>query len=250
MNDHELLHSLADLAHLCAGRPDRPSFASSLVLRVLRPFGARATAIGLLDPQGQLDVRTAFGFAPGVLRDGPRYDLDGAFPLTDAVRTGRVVDGAMTELESAYPALTPLELRGEHMIAMPVTERGATVGGMVVVTDVAPDYASTAVFWNAVAALVAATMTVDVAHGALRDRPRQAGPLTQRQVQILRLMQRGLTNGQIAKAMNFGTSTIGHDIMRIFNVLGVESRRAAVAEAEREGIVDPVARSEGGGATA
>lgn len=250
MTDAELLHALADLAHVCAGRPDRPSFASSLVLRVLRPFGARATAIGLLDAQGALDIRTTFGFAPGVLRDGPTYELDAAFPLTDAVRTGRVVDGPMTILSTRYPALTPLELRGEHMIAMPIMERGATVGGMAIVTDVAPDYASTAVFWNALAALVAATIGAHDAPGAFRDRPRHAGPLTQRQLQILRHMQRGLTNGQIAKTMNFGTSTIGHEIMRIFNVLGVESRRAAVVEAEREGILDPLERKDGGGATA
>ncbi len=244
MNDRDLLQALADLAHLCAGRPDRPSFASSLVLRVLRPFGARATAIGILDAQGRLDVRTTFGFAPGVLRDGPRYDLDDAFPLTHAVRTGRVVDGSLSTLESTYPALTPLDLRGEHMIAIPVTERGATVGGMAVLTEIAPDYASTAVFWNAVAALVATAIGVEDSTGSFRDRSRHAGPMTERQLQILRLVQHGLTNGQIAKAMNFGTSTIGHDIMRIFDVLGVASRRAAVAEAEREGILPPMARVE------
>lgn len=246
MNDRDLLQALADLAHLCAGRPDRPSFASSLVLRVLRPFGARATAIGLLDAQGRLDVRTTFGFAPGVLRDGPRYALDDTFPLTDAVRTGRVVDGPLSTLESIYPALTPLDLRGAHMIAIPVTERGATVGGMAVMTEIAPEYSSIAVFWNAVAALVATAIGVDDSTGPFRDRPRHSGPMTERQLQILRLVQRGLTNGQIAKAMNFGTSTIGHDIMGIFDVLGVESRRAAVAEAERDGILDPAVRIEDG----
>lgn len=245
MNDRDLLHALADLAHLCASRPDRPSFASSLVLRVLRPFGARATAIGLLDAQGALDIRTTYGFAPGVLRDGPTYELTGRTPVNDAVRTGRVIDAPLAELRERYTDIVPLHLPGTHMIAMPLTERGTVAGGMGVTMDEPAGFEHASEFWNAVAALVTATMTMDAAPATLRDLLRHSGPLTERQLQILRLLQRGHTNGQIAKALNFGTSTIGHDVMRIFDVLGVASRRAAVAEAEREGILDSVKRVEG-----
>ena len=95
-------------------------------------------------------------------------------------------------------------------------------------------------FWGAVADLVSATISSDEpAAVAPRDRPRRSAPLSARQRQILAHLQEGRTNGQIARAMNFGTSTIGHDIMRIFDVLGVGSRREAVDAAERAGILFP-----------
>lgn len=240
MTESDLLDCLAELARLCANRPDRASFASSLVLQVLRPFEARAAGVGTLDREGYLDMRTMYGFAPGTLRDGPRYRLDGDFPLTDAVRRGTVIEGRLEQLEKRYSALARLELPGAHMISLPLLFRGATIGGMAIVSDVAPDHASTSVFWRAVADLVSATISSEeTAAAGPRDRPRRSAPLSARQREILGHMQHGRTNGQIARAMNFGTSTIGHDIMRIFDVLGVESRREAVDAAERAGILAP-----------
>jgi len=239
MRESDLLDCLAELARICANRPDRASFASSLVLQVLRPFEARAAGVGTLDREGFLDMRTMYGFAPGTLRDGPRYRLDGDFPLTDAVRRGTVIEGPVGELEERYSALAPLELPGAHMISLPLLFRGATIGGMAIVSDVAPDHASTSVFWRAVADLVSATIASEETAAGSRDRPRRSAPLSARQREILGHMQHGRTNSQIARAMNFGTSTIGHDIMRIFDVLGVESRREAVDAAERAGILAP-----------
>lgn len=240
MRELDLLGSLAELARICANRPDRASFASSLVLQVLRTFEARAAAVGVLDREGFLDMRTMYGFAPGTLRDGPRYRLDGDFPLTDAVRRGTVIEGQLEQLEERYSALAPLELPGAHMISLPLLFRGATIGGMAILSDIAPDHGSTNVFWRAVADLVSATISSEEATAAgSRDRPRRSAPLSARQREILGHMQQGRTNGQIARAMNFGTSTIGHDIMRIFDVLGVESRRQAVTEAERAGLLAP-----------
>lgn len=240
MRESDLLDCLAELARICANRPDRASFASSLVLQVLRPFEARAAGVGVLDREGYLDMRTMYGFAPGTLRDGPRYRLDGDFPLTDAVRRGTVIEARLEHLEERYTALAPLELPGAYMISLPLLFRGATIGGMAIVCDVSPDHDSTSVFWRAVADLVSATISSDeTTAAASRDRSRRSAPLSARQREILGHMQQGRTNSQIARAMNFGTSTIGHDIMRIFDVLGVESRRDAVAAAERAGILAP-----------
>jgi DNA-binding CsgD family transcriptional regulator len=238
VKESELLTALAELAHICAGRPDRASFASSLVLQVLRPFDACCAAVGIIDSQGYLDVRTTFGFPAGVLRDGPRYPINERFPLTDAVRRGTVVEAPVLELVEEYPGLDSSELRGTHMICQPLLFRGATIGATAIAMNEKPEYDEHEVFWRAVADLVSANVAADQP-AAGRERPKGTGPLSPRQLTILTHMQQGHTNSQIARAMNFGTSTIGHDIMRIFDVLGAESRREAVAAAEREGILGP-----------
>ena len=241
MRERDLLGCLAELARNCANRPDRTSFASSLVLQVLRPFEARAAGVGILDAQGYLDMRTMYGFPAGALRDGPRYPLGGDFPLPDAVRRGVVIEGTVADLVERYPMLGPIELQGRFMILTPLLFRGATIGGMAIEMDAPPEHEENRVFWGAVADLVSATISSDepTSSPAARERSRRTAPLSERQREILRHMQEGRTNGQIARAMNFGTSTIGHDIMRIFDVLGVESRREAVAAAERTGILAP-----------
>ncbi|KQV26286.1 MULTISPECIES: LuxR C-terminal-related transcriptional regulator [unclassified Microcella] len=240
MRESDLLDCLAELARICANRPDRASFACSLVLQVLRPFEARAAGVGIVDGQGYLDMRTMYGFPAGALRDGPRYLLDDDYPLPDAVRRGVAIEGTLDDLVDRYPAIGPLELRGRHMLLTPLLFRGATIGGMAILMDAAPRHEENRVFWSAVADLVSATISSDdPAPVAPRDRQRRSAPLSARQREILGHMQQGRTNGQIARAMNFGTSTIGHDIMRIFDALGVESRREAVAAAERAGILAP-----------
>ncbi len=241
MKERELLTCLAELARICANRPERVSFASSLVLQVLRPFEARSAAVGVIDSQGYLDVRTMFGFPTGVLRDGPRYALESPVPLVDSVRRGTVIEGTVPELIARYAGLEGLDLRGAHLICLPLLFRGATIGGVAIATDIAPDHAEHTVFWSALADLVSATVASDepTSAGTARERPRRTAPLSPRQREILQHMQQGRTNGQIARAMNFGTSTIGHDIMRIFDVLGVQSRREAVEAAEKAGLLTP-----------
>jgi DNA-binding CsgD family transcriptional regulator len=239
VTERELLAALAELARISAGRPDRASFASSLVLQVLRPFDACCAAVGIIDAQGYLDVRTMFGFPAGVLRDGPRYPINERFPLTDAVRRGTVVEAPVEELVEEYPGLDSRELRGTHMICQPLLFRGATIGATAIATNEKPDYAEHEVFWRAIADLVSANIAGEQFVGG-RERTKRSDPLSPRQLTILRYMQQGHTNSQIARSMNFGTSTIGHDIMGIFDVFGAESRREAVAAAEREGILAPL----------
>lgn len=234
--DADLLGSLAELARICANRPDRASFASSLVLQALRPFEARAAGVGMLGAQGYLDMRTMYGFPAGALRDGPRYALGDPFPLPESVRRGTVIEDEVPALVERYPGLAPIGLQGRFMIFLPLQLRGATIGGLAIEMDARPDHERHRVFWGAVCDLVSASLAIDELATA-RERGRRAGPLTARQREILAHMQRGLTNGQIARTMNFGTSTIGHDIMRIFDVLGVESRRDAVEAAMRAGIL-------------
>jgi DNA-binding NarL/FixJ family response regulator len=58
---------------------------------------------------------------------------------------------------------------------------------------------------------------------------------SKRQQQILKGMVDGKTNHDLARELGFSVSTIRHETMRIYQILGVSDRREAAREAmERE----------------
>jgi len=61
--------------------------------------------------------------------------------------------------------------------------------------------------------------------------------LTERQHKILQRMATGSTNHEIATALGFSVSTIRHETMRIFQLLGVSDRQEAAAKARALGIL-------------
>ena len=70
----------------------------------------------------------------------------------------------------------------------------------------------------------------------------QAGYLTRdsfsaRQLAILQGMVEGKTNHDLASDLGFSVSTIRHETMRIYQILGVSDRREAAREALDQGIL-------------
>jgi predicted ATPase/DNA-binding CsgD family transcriptional regulator len=60
--------------------------------------------------------------------------------------------------------------------------------------------------------------------------------LTARQVQVLRLLARGMTNGEIARELDLSEKTVAHHLTHIFNKTGSENRASAVAFAIHHGL--------------
>ncbi len=60
--------------------------------------------------------------------------------------------------------------------------------------------------------------------------------LTEREVQVLRLVAHGLTNAEIAEALGLSKKTIAHHLTHIFNRTTTDNRAAAVAFAFRHGL--------------
>jgi DNA-binding NarL/FixJ family response regulator len=69
--------------------------------------------------------------------------------------------------------------------------------------------------------------------------------LTQRELEILRLLAQGLDQREIAEALVVSSKTIGTHIQHLLGKLGVHSRAQAVAEAFRCGLVTPDVDSPG-----
>jgi ATP/maltotriose-dependent transcriptional regulator MalT len=61
--------------------------------------------------------------------------------------------------------------------------------------------------------------------------------ITTRQLQVLDEMAIGKTNSQIARAMNLSESTIKQEAVRLFRILGVNTRQRAVAVGKEMGII-------------
>jgi len=70
---------------------------------------------------------------------------------------------------------------------------------------------------------------------AVRSPERPSG-LTDRELQVLRLLVQGMTNKEIATALDISTKTAGHHVQHVLEKLGVTTRAAATMIAMKAGI--------------
>jgi NarL family two-component system response regulator LiaR len=68
------------------------------------------------------------------------------------------------------------------------------------------------------------------------DQPQQPVPLTDREVEVLKLIARGLSNQEIAETLVVGTATIYTHVSKILEKLHLASRTQAALYALREGL--------------
>ena len=67
-----------------------------------------------------------------------------------------------------------------------------------------------------------------------------AADFTDRQKTVLSLLGEGMTYDQIANRIGYSHSTVRMELMHVYRVLGVSSRREAVSHAMRHGLVRPL----------
>jgi len=63
-------------------------------------------------------------------------------------------------------------------------------------------------------------------------------PLSEREIEILRLLAKGLANAQIAQRLVIALATVKRHVQNIYGKLGVNSRTQAVAEGRRRGLIE------------
>ncbi len=66
---------------------------------------------------------------------------------------------------------------------------------------------------------------------------RTAGPLTDREVEVLKLVASGLTNRRIAQKLNISEKTVARHLSNMFTKLDLDSRTAATAYAYEHHLV-------------
>jgi DNA-binding NarL/FixJ family response regulator len=82
----------------------------------------------------------------------------------------------------------------------------------------------------------AVSAVLGAAGHAVRAPERPSG-LTDREVEVLRLVARGMTNKEIAVALDISTKTAGHHVQHVLEKLGVTTRAAATMIAMQKGLV-------------
>jgi HD-GYP domain-containing protein (c-di-GMP phosphodiesterase class II) len=84
----------------------------------------------------------------------------------------------------------------------------------------------------------AVTAVLGAAGHATRPAQRPHG-LTDRELEVLQLLVQGLTNKEIASALDISTKTAGHHVQHVLEKLGVTTRAAATMIAMRAGLAPP-----------
>lgn len=164
------------------------------------------------------------------LADGPGVDV----VLMD-LRMGGGMDGVtairrITELDGPPPVLvlTTYDTDADILAAV---EAGAT-GYML--KDAPPEQLCSAV---RAAARGQTALAPDVAH-RLMERLRSPQPtLSGRELEILGLLARGMSNRTISRELFISEATVKTHLVHIFDKLGVDSRTAAITTALQRGII-------------
>jgi HD-GYP domain-containing protein (c-di-GMP phosphodiesterase class II) len=136
-------------------------------------------------------------------------------PVTAIPIAGRVIAAsdafqAMTQQRPHRPALSP-EAAAEQLAAE------ASAGRL--------DY-------DAVDAVLIAA-----GQSAARTQAARPAGLTEREVEVLRLVARGLTNRQMARQLSISPKTVGHHIQHIYDKAGVSTRASATMFAMEHGLL-------------
>src|SRR5262249_55078466 len=66
----------------------------------------------------------------------------------------------------------------------------------------------------------------------------QVGGLTEREVEVLRLLARGLTNRQMAQHLTLAEKTVGNHIMHIYEKINVSTRSGATLFAMQHNLIE------------
>ena len=272
----DLMNSRAmlDIVRFLMTRPTCDQISQHLVLNLLNAHKPRAAVISLFGIDGSLHAVGAFGMAPTAMEAFKTLSLWDSSPMSDAVRAGDpVILATPDEVQERYPWLGTAETPYEAMAVWPLSLPSQRVGAVQLTFTEPPDVEALRADLTGVSAVLALYLSLltsvaagpDKAVGLLERDDRNGGfpvaglslveglgdeggnhaarkpapnQLSDRQMRILGLMAKGLTNSQISKRVGFSESTVRQETMAIYRYFGVGGRREAVRLAGMRGMLD------------
>lgn len=249
------------VARLLMRRPRVADVCRYLVLSV--PWSTPPTGSVMLRclDDGYLEVLGWFGYPREVVEAYRRMSLFDDVPLTQAARLRQPVAlFSGQDVQRDYPDLVQ-DVMGTSahtpgaLIAVPMVSDLGTIGvlGMSFPDAIDPN-GETLPALTALSPLLGLYVELTTPPGPASPRPltgrapaeddgQEASPtldgngLSKRQLRVLSMLAKRMSNREIALALDYSVSTIRLDTMAIFRYLGVEGRREAVEEARRRGML-------------
>ena len=211
-------------------RPSADELARGLVTDYLRPYGASKARFALLAEDDSLHHIGAYGFGqgfPGKVESATEWRS-----RTDDVREVIWNDN--------FIGWNP----DRTIIGAAIRDRGISKGSIVIhfdepvvehvgVLDLATKLGRLIGFY--LITTYASITSPQSTSAKVREVSR--GDFTSRQLQILQGMVEGKTNHELATDLGYSVSTVRHETMRIFQILGVSDRREAGRSALDRGIL-------------
>gem|GEM_PF-831151 len=254
-------------------KPSSDQVAQQLVLGLMNEHHSKGAVISVFEQDGTLRVIGSFGMSPLTLKACSDLSLWDASPMTDALRHGEpVILPTAQAVEQRYPWLGNPQHPHEPLATWPLALPSERIGAVEVIFSESPDpeplrsdvagvAAILALYFSLVAKRPGGFAGADTLempritgnghlgnHGGHRmsaevDDARVIRALSERQLQILGLMAKGLTNGQIAARVGFSESTVRQETMAIYRFLNVGGRHEAVRIAGLRGMLEPAGES-------
>lgn len=224
-------------------------FCRALALDVLLEYGVVATYVARLDSDGHITMIGSYGYSQQRVENTGRPSIWENMSITETIRTGKVmVYETWDEYINRYPDKAHMASPGKAFICLPLRVKGARAGGLGI--SFAEPIAGANInprLWEVFSAAGDVFLTKGWQSELLRrpvptsdfgeDEKFAAAALSERELEVLRLIALGRTNAQIAKELAYSESTIKQDTIRIFRVLGVKSRKDAVLAAKTLGLI-------------
>lgn len=261
--------TLLNMVRCLMSRPTGDEIAQHLVLNLLRPHQPKSAVISLFGVDGALHAVGAFGVTAKSLEVFKTMSLWDASPMADAIRgNDTVILRTTDEVTERYPWLGTKGRPAEPLAAAPLALMNQQVGAVQVTFAEPPDPDVLYSDLIGLTAVLALYLSLIRSNGGTKAQPGhlqaadvfpaatpgQAPPaaiglpvpgpepttdplLTARQLEILRLMAKGLTNAQIAKRVGFSESTVRQETMAIYRHFEVSGRREAIQLATARGML-------------
>lgn len=232
---YESLRGLPALLRYLGTFPDPDGVAHALVAGPMAGMEASDVLLMREDGQGHL-VPLGWNRSIDAL-DGrvPPMPIAADLPIAQAYRDSEPISVSSEHLEADYPGMMLVQAlvgsdrmpKAQFLVAAPITCMGRSVGGFGawVNRDLTADDLP---LLGALSCALGLWMTNHRTEHAARGHGSAAHLLTERQMEILSLVDLGKTNRAIATQLGYSESTVKLEISRILEVLRARDRQDAV----------------------
>lgn len=244
------LRALPQFMRFLAAFPHPATVPRSVALGPLAPYGAGTCFFAFKDGDS-LRTMGGFGFSDDEMDRYSQVPLSLVSPITRAFHESEVVIEPLDEVISRYDfvSLDPemwLAMRERvgdgDMVHAPIIAQGTTLGVYGFITSTRNTWGPLDIsYLDGLSALLGiwATHILSGVRTPEVWRPVTSSnlALSERQVEILQLVEAGKSNAAIAFALGYSASTVKAEIQRVLRVLKVSDRGQAVERARELGLM-------------